>query len=365
MNAPFIPVILSGGSGSRLWPVSRKEHPKPFMRLADGTTLAGRTLERALRVTKAACTLTVTGQIHENLTRQAYAEVDFNGPHHFLLEPAGRNTAPAIAVAAQWVKENMGGEVIMLVLPSDQLIADIDAFEAACHTAAALAGEGRLVCLGVQPTHPDTGFGYIQRGASLTESADEIARFVEKPDQATAESFLASGDFLWNAGMFCFRADTVLKALERHAPQIGQLAADLVAESADSATAQMLNETVFSTMPSISFDYAVMEKASQRAVAPASCGWSDIGSWAALKQSYAHDDNGNVSTGEAVLLDCENVFASGSKRLIAAVGVKDLVIVETDDAILVIDANQSQDVKKIVEALQEQNHPSITRHLNT
>jgi mannose-1-phosphate guanylyltransferase len=352
MSSPFIPIILSGGSGSRLWPVSRKEQPKPFMRLSDGATLAGKTLERAIKVTGAKSTLTVTGQMHEQLTRAAYSEVDFEGEHQFLLEPFGRNTAPAIATAAAWVSKHHGPDAVMLVLPSDHLISDLDAFHMACQSAYELALGGHLVCLGVQPSHADTGFGYIKCGNPLRGSASSIAKFVEKPDLATAQSFLEAGGYLWNAGMFCFTAQAVLSAFEEQAPDIyGQLKT-LVDHPEAFSEQGVIDPELFSPMPSISFDYAVMEKVNNSAVVPVSCGWSDIGSWSAFKAAYPEDDAGNASNTETVLIDCENIFAFGSKRLITAVGVKDLVIIETEDAILVAHTDNSQDVKRVVEQLE-------------
>jgi len=216
----LIPVILSGGAGTRLWPVSRKAHPKPFMRLADGNTLAGTTIQRALAVADEAATLTVTSRDHYFLTRDIYQEAAPNGEHHFLLEPEGRNTAPAIVAAAMWVKAHWGESAQLLVMPADHLIRDMDVFCAAVQSASHLAAAGYLTCLGVTPTHPETGYGYIRSGNGVESWGYEIEAFVEKPDLETAQRYLRSGEFLWNAGMFCFTASAILDAVESQAPDI-------------------------------------------------------------------------------------------------------------------------------------------------
>lgn len=358
----LIPVILSGGAGTRLWPVSRRAHPKPFMRLADGATLAGSTIERALRVTETDITLTVTGRDYYFMTRDLYREVAPASQHHFLLEPTGRNTAPAIAAAALWVAERFGPDALMLVLPADHLVRDLASFEQAVQQAAELARDGWLVCLGINPTHAETGYGYIRAGADLEHGGRVIDAFVEKPDANTARRYYESGKYLWNGGMFCFQARTVLAALEQHA---GDIHAELLRtwQASDREVEPVeLNSESFAAVRSDSIDFAIMEKAERRAVVPVSCGWSDIGSWQAISELYESDALGNRVRGEAVLVDARNTFVQGGGRLVAAVGVDNLVIVDTGDAVLVASRDRAQEVKAVVDELLRSDHESATYH---
>lgn len=347
----LIPVILSGGAGTRLWPVSRKAHPKPFMRLADGQTLAASTIRRALAATGSERTLTVTGRDYYFLTRDEYRAVDAEAEHHFLLEPEGRNTAPAIGAAALWAAHHHGPETRLLVLPADHLVRDQQAFAAAVKQADRLAADGWLTCLGVTPTHAETGFGYIRSGVAIGADGREISAFVEKPDQDTARRYFESGEYLWNAGMFCFRADAILAALGEHAGDILEpLQACWEATSADAAPVE-LHADSFARLRSESIDFAVMEKAPRRAVVPVACGWSDIGSWQAISELYETDELGNRVQGEAVLVDSRDTFVQSDQRLVAAVGVEGLVIVDTGDAVLVASRERAQEVKAVVEEL--------------
>lgn len=362
----LIPVILSGGAGTRLWPVSRKAHPKPFMRLADGQTLAAATVQRALGASAHRDTLTVTARDHYFLTRDIYREAAPDAGHHFLLEPVGRNTAAAIAAAALWVRDRHGDEARLLVLPADHLVRDLEAFQAAVSDADSLASDGWLVCLGVKPTHAETGFGYIRAGSDIDEGSDhagqQIEAFVEKPDAETAQRYFESGRYLWNAGMFVFRADVILKALREQAPDI------LAAVEATWDETDLEHEPVeldadrFADVRSDSIDFAVMERAPRRAVVPMACGWSDIGSWQAISELYETDGSGNQVQGHAVLVDARNTFVQGDQRLIAAVGVDDLVIVDTPDAVLVARRGRAQEVKSVVEELIRLDHESAVYH---
>ena len=358
----LIPVILSGGAGTRLWPVSRKAHPKPFMRLADGATRAGSTIPRALRVADSINTLTVTGRDHYFLTRDLYREVAPAGEHHFLLEPSGRNTAPAIAAAAHWVAARFGPEALMLVMPADHLIRDQLAFEQAVAKARSLAGEGWLTCLGISPTHAETGYGYIRSGDLLAAGGQVIEAFVEKPDLDTARRYYESGRYLWNGGMFCFQAQVVLAALEEHAGDIAEAVARAWEDTAQEVEPVEINPERFAAVRSDSIDFAVMEKAANRAVVPVACGWSDIGSWQAISELYESDVLGNRVSGEAVLIDTRNTFVQGETRLVAAVGVENLVIVDTGDAVLVASRDRAQEVKAVVEELSRSAHDSVTHH---
>ncbi len=363
----LIPVILSGGAGTRLWPVSRKAHPKPFMRLADGNTLAGTTIQRALAVADGGTTLTVTSRDHYFLTRDIYQEAEPKGTHHFLLEPEGRNTAPAIVAAAMWVKAHWGESAQMLVMPADHLIRDMDAFSQAVQSATHLAGEGWLTCLGVTPTHPETGYGYIRSGDGIESWGHKIDAFVEKPDLETAQRYLRSGEFLWNAGMFCFTANAILSAVESQAPDIYQSMEAVWRDMQDgvstlSKSPMELPAESFALVRSESIDFAVMEKAPKRAVVPMDCGWSDIGSWQAISDLYESDQSGNRIQGEVVLIDSRNTFVQGESRLIAAVGVDDLVIVDTQDAVLVARRDRAQEVKAVVDELKQTDHSTVTHH---
>jgi mannose-1-phosphate guanylyltransferase/mannose-6-phosphate isomerase len=354
-NGAVVPVILSGGSGTRLWPVSRRAHPKPFMRLVDGESLAEKTFRRALGVADGGPVMTVTSRDYYFYTRDLYdGIVGTEHEHPFLLEPIGRNTAPAIALAALFLQERLGPDVPMLILPADHLITDEERFQEAVQEAAALARRGYLVTFGIHPTHAETGYGYIRKGQGIPESAgNEVAAFVEKPDEETARSYLDSGNYDWNSGMFCFCAGTLLAALEQHAPEIASGARDCW-ELMD-ASEQPLEIPLerFSACPANSIDYAVMEKADNCAVVGADFGWSDIGSWKAISELYESDLAGNRIQGKAVMVESRDCFIQGEDRLVAAVGVSKLVIVDTGDAVLVADRDRAQEVKEVVNQLSD------------
>jgi mannose-1-phosphate guanylyltransferase/mannose-6-phosphate isomerase len=351
----LIPVILSGGSGTRLWPVSRRAHPKPFMKLVDGESLAEKTFHRALAVADGAPVLTVTSRDYFFYTRDLYEDVaGKDHDHPFLLEPVGRNTAPAIALAAHFLADRLGPGALMLVLPADHLIRDQEQFQAAVREAANLAERGYLVTFAIHPTHPETGYGYIRKGAGIEDSGgNEVAAFVEKPDQETAVAYVRSGEYGWNSGMFCFSAGAFLEALREHAPDIAE-AVRVCWEGMDPSRRPLeIPLDLFSACPADSIDYAVMEKADNCAVVGGDFGWSDIGSWKALSELYESDDAGNRIQGKAVLVETRDCFIQGDRRLVAAVGVNDLVIVDTGDAVLVADRERAQDVKEVVNQLSE------------
>jgi mannose-1-phosphate guanylyltransferase/mannose-6-phosphate isomerase len=363
-KAPLIPVILSGGAGTRLWPVSRRAHPKPFMELVDGETLAEKTLTRAKSVAGDAPVITVTSRDYYFYTRDLYAGLENStGNEQFLLEPMGRNTAPAIALAAMSVRDTVGENASMLVMPADHLIADLPNFEASVREAAQLSREGYLVTFGIYPTHAETGYGYIRQGERLSENGGfKVAEFVEKPDEATAIKYLESGEYHWNSGMFCFQAGTFLESLKRYAPVV-HAAATLVWEATDkSQTPIEFPAELFSQCPSISIDYAVMEQADNTAVVASDFGWSDIGSWKAISELYDSDEAGNRIKGKAILVGSTDCFIQSAERVVAAVGVRDLVIVDTGDAVLVADRQQAQDVKEVVAQLSELKHEAVDFH---
>jgi len=361
-SAPLIPVILSGGAGTRLWPVSRRAHPKPFMELSDGQSLAEKTLLRARSVAPDSPVLTVTSRDYYFYTRDLYERLGIeSGQAPFLLEPAGRNTAPAIGLAALKVRALYGEDAVMLVMPADHLVNDMAAFHEAVAAARELAGQGRLVTFGMHPTHPETGFGYLRQGAPVGPGF-EVAAFVEKPDLATAEHYLDAGDYHWNSGMFCFTAAALLDALERHAPAVSAAIDKVFAGLDPAANPIELPAEPFADCPSISIDYAVMEQAENCAMVVADFGWSDIGSWKAISELYESDAAGNRIRGKAVLVDTRNSFVQSEDRLVAVVGLDNVVIVDTGDAVLVADRDQAQGVGQVVSQLKALEDESAIFH---
>jgi len=360
----LIPVILSGGAGSRLWPVSREAYPKPFIRLADGASLLRRTLERAMRVKGVSTVLTVTNREYYFLTKDEYASAAVKPDPVFLLEPCARNTAPAIAMAAFFAAHHHGADTELLILPADHLIEGDEAFASAVEAARHLAGQGLLVTFGISPTRPETGFGYIECGPAIDNHGScRVARFVEKPTSEIAGSYISSGRFLWNSGMFCFRAERFLDALRVCDPALYEKA-----EACWKATASPVGDRVdldagrFSALPDISIDYAVMEKHQNVAVVKAGFKWNDIGSWKALSELTAADEHGNRTLGETVLMNARNCFIQSDSRVVAAVGVENLVIVDTPDALLVANKDHVQDVKQVVQHLKLTNHSTHLLH---
>jgi mannose-1-phosphate guanylyltransferase len=357
----MIPVILSGGVGARLWPVSRELHPKPFMRLADGESLLQKAFARAAVLPDVEAILTVTNRDLNFKTEEEYRSVNPAAiPAPYILEPCGRNTAPAIAVASAHIAEVYGEDAILLVLSADHLISDQAAFALAVSEARKLAAQGYLVTFGVRPKSPETGYGYIEADGHL------VKRFVEKPSLEKAEEYLASGHYLWNAGMFCFRAGTVLAELREHAPEVLSAVRQCLAVSEkkqrnDSAQIELELES-FKQAPNISIDYALMERSAKVAVVPCDIGWSDVGSWSAISDLTPVDANGNGILGEGLLQDSSNCYIQSEGRLVAAVGVKNLVIIDTSDALLVADRSRVQDVKNIVAELKQRSHETTKLH---
>lgn len=361
----LIPVILSGGAGTRLWPVSREAHPKPFMQLPDGQTLLNKTYRRAAALPGVHEVVTVTNRDYYFRTKDEFLAAQTGQAGVYLLEPVGRNTAPALALAALFCAERYGGDVPMLVLPADHLIANQSAFAEAVAAALELARQGRLVTFGIQPTAAETGYGYIEAGEVLSNGLS-VRRFVEKPDHATAADYVASGRFYWNSGMFCFQAGQLLEEMATACPDVLAAArhcwVQTVAKvAADSAMIELDTDS-FKQQPDISIDYAVMEKSANVAVVPCDLGWSDIGSWNALGQLVQPDENGNRCIGDAVLVDTANTFIQSEHHLVAAVGVNDLLIVDTADAVLVAHKDKAQDVKKVVQHLKQNGHDAYRHH---
>lgn len=357
----FVPVILSGGAGTRLWPVSREALPKPFIKLPDGESLLLKTLKRAIALPDVAAVLTVTNRDHYFLTRDEFGLAADTPPLDFLLEPFGRNTAPAIAAAALHIAERFGADATLLVLPADHLVGDQAAFAAAVARARKLAATGWLVTFGIRPTAAETGFGYIEAGEPL-EGSFKVARFVEKPCLDKAQAYLAAGNYTWNAGMFCFTAGAMVEALRIHAPRLLEAVEQTIAATDFGKQPPVLAAELFKQAPDISIDYAVMEKSDRVAVVPAQFDWSDIGSWNALAELTPPDGQGNRIAGEAVLVDARNCYLQGQDRVIAAVGVDDLLVIDTADALLVAHRDRAQDVKTVVQQLKLTAHDSVRHH---
>ena len=358
----LIPVILCGGAGSRLWPVSRELHPKPFIRLADGQSLLQKAFLRGAALSGVKEILTVTNRELFFKTEDEYREVNAAGlTTSFILEPFGRNTSAAIAAATLQIAKAHGDDAIMLVLAADHLIADQGAFSDAVSEAIELAETGSLVTFGIQPDAPETGYGYIEAEGS------KVLRFVEKPSLDKAEQYVASGNFLWNSGMFCFKAGTMLEAMQQHCPDI-LLATQACVGKSRVATGKAFTELTlepdsFADIPDNSIDYSVMERSDNVAVVPCSIGWSDIGSWSALGDLLAPDAQGNRVDGEALLHDVSDCYIQSDKRMVGAVGISNLIIVDTPDALLVADKSHAQDVKHLYAALKAKGHDTHKHHL--
>ncbi len=359
----LIPLILSGGSGTRLWPVSREAHPKPFIKLADGRSLLQRTIDRLSTLEGIAEVITVTNREHFFATRDEYAAGGTSYRHFFVLEPCARNTAPAIAVGALAAVARHGPEATLLVLPADHLVENESAFAAAVRDALSLAARDALVTFGIHPDYPETGFGYIERGETISGSNGfAVARFTEKPSAEVATSMVESGRYFWNAGMFCFRAASFLAELAQHAPEVLEGASRSWEAAQTKDGRAELPEDLFAALPDISVDYAVMEKSARVAVLPAALGWSDVGSWKAVSALVDPDASGNRAQGECLFVDSENCYVQSSGRMVAAVGVNGLVIVDTPDALLVADQEHLQDVKKVAQRLKLANHETYKLH---
>ncbi|MDZ3990712.1 mannose-1-phosphate guanylyltransferase/mannose-6-phosphate isomerase [Pseudomonas sp. Teo4] len=363
----LIPCIIAGGAGTRLWPVSREAMPKPFMRLPDGESLLQKTFARASALPGVERLLTVTNREVFFRTQDEYRQVNpGNLPLDFILEPSGRNTAPAIAAAALHCARHYGEDSLLLVLPADHLIQDFEAFTQAVAQARQLAEDGWLTTFGLLPDRAETGFGYIERGGVLSEHAHQVARFVEKPDALTAQAYLDGGRHLWNAGMFCLRAGTALSELQAHAPEVLESVAACLQCSAvkqgDNALQVELDPDSFALAEDISIDYALMERSAKVAVVPCELGWSDIGSWEAVRELRQTDDAGNHCNGEAVLHDVRNCYIDSPKRLVGAVGLDNLIVIDTPDALLIADAARSQEVKVIAQQLKHQGHETYRLH---
>jgi mannose-1-phosphate guanylyltransferase len=347
----LLPIIMAGGSGSRLWPLSRQLNPKQFLQLADAQLSMLQATIARLKGLDIALPRLICNEQHRFLAAEQLRQLGME-KSNILLEPVGRNTAPAIALAALQAVAD-GQDPLLLVLAADHLIKDVDAFHTAVRTAMPLAEAGKLVTFGIVPDHPETGYGYIEKGTPNGAGGFAVSQFVEKPDLATATDYLKSGDFLWNSGMFLFRASRYLQELERFAPEILEACKKSLAGGQLDLHFTRVDATEFALCPDDSIDYAVMEKTADAVVVPLDAGWSDIGSWSALWDVSDKDEHGNVLKGDVLHHASTNTYVHASSRLVTLVGVEDLVIVETKDAIMVAHKNNVQDVKKIVEQLKD------------
>lgn len=356
------PVILSGGSGTRLWPLSRAALPKQLLALVSDQTMLQ---ETALRLADAADLmppLMVCGNEHRFMIAEQMRQIGIT-PLGIMLEPEGRNTAPAVAAAAHYLLAT-DPDAVMLVLPADHVIEDVPAFHAAIARAASAVAAGSLATFGIVPSGPETGYGYIRRGDAVpaSDGCFSVARFVEKPDLATAVSFIADGCYLWNSGMFLFSAARYLEELETFRPDIAACAKKAVSEGYRDLDFCRLHETSFAACPSESIDYAVMEHTRHAVVVPAAIGWSDVGSWSALWEVQPSDAQGNVLRGDVYTDGVTNSLIRAESRMVAVIGLSDLVVVETDDAVLVAHKDQVQRVKQIVDYLKKNKRSEHINH---
>ncbi len=351
-------VLLSGGSGTRLWPLSREAYPKQFLPLTGSHSLFQKTWLRVRGLPGVGAPLVIANEEHRFLVAEQLQALGSKA-EALILEPLGRNTAPAIAVAALRAMAD-GSDPVLLVLPSDHVIADEAAFGAAVLAALPVAEDGGLVTFGIVPTAPETGYGYIK--AKAGEGVRGIERFVEKPDLATAQGYLASGDYFWNSGMFLFRASRYLAELEQRVPEMVARCREALAKAKVDNDFLRLDRAAFEACPSDSIDYAVMEKTDRGFVLPISVGWNDVGSWSAMSDVSDRDAAGNASRGDVIAIDTRNTLAWSDRRLVALVGLDDMVVVDTDDALLVARRDRVQDVKHVVAQLKKDERPHAKLH---
>ena len=361
----LFPVILCGGSGSRLWPLSREAYPKQFLDLTQsGQSMLQMTLLRLQGLSDIAAPLAICNQEHRFLVAEQLHSIDIT-PAGILLEPVARNTAPAVALAALAALET-DPDAVLLVLPADHCIGDVAAFQAGVDKARKAADAGHLVTFGILTESAETGYGYIERGEVLSSVADgsafNIQRFVEKPNKADAERYLADENFTWNSGMFLFRADQFLAELQQHAPAIHSACQQAYQQAYRDLDFTRIEEQAFTACPSDSIDYAVMEKTAKGAMVPLDANWNDVGSWSAIWDISNKDTNGNVVVGDALIQDSSNSLVYSDSRLVTTLGLSDTVVVETADAVLVADKSRVQDVKSLVMALKQQSRDEGAMH---
>lgn len=360
----IVPVILCGGAGTRLWPVSREAMPKPFMKVGERSLLQ-RTWERACAVEGVAHAAVVTNFAYAYKTAEDLMDQQGARSISLLLEPFGRNTAPAVALSALWAQKLFGDDVILLVLPADHLIEREEDFVSTVKDAAAIAAStDNLVLFGVTPHTPETGFGYIEWGSAVGDTrAHRVTRFIEKPSADRASEFIKAGNFAWNSGMFCFSVKSILSALDRFASPVLTAAKEVMHTTHTDGSQVTFDAAAFERLPDISIDYAVMERADNVVVIPCNFGWSDIGSWKAVSEATKADESGNVNEGNAIFVKSRGTYIrSDANRVVAAVGVEDLVVIDTQDALLVAHKSASQEVREVVRTLREEGHDAYKLH---
>lgn len=352
----LVPVILSGGAGTRLWPLSRELLPKQLLALTGERTMIQETAARLAGFPGATAPVVVCNEAHRFLVAEQLREMELP-PAAILLEPMGRNTAPAIALAAHAAMQVAGEEALMLVLPADHVLQDLPAFQSAIGRALPAAAQGKLVTFGIVARTPETGYGYLRvtggRAAAGEAGVAPIAQFVEKPELKRAQEFIASGEYFWNSGMFLFGARRYLQELARHAPDIATVCERASATAVREKDFTRVDAGIFAGCRSESVDYAVMEKTRDAVMTPLDCGWNDVGSWAALHDVMPADEHGNVVRGDVLLEDTSGCYVHADSRLVAALGLRDVVIVETGDAVLVAPKAKVQDVKKLVARIKD------------
>lgn len=358
-------VILAGGSGTRFWPLSREATPKQLLRVFGDQTMIQQTHARLTGLVPVDNVVIVTGRKYEFDIRAQLAEVCDVRKLQLLLEPEGRNTAPAIGLAAVRIKKQ-DPSAVMLVMPSDHVILDKERFYRIVNEAVALAAEGCLTTIGIIPDRPETGYGYIRKGARLGRTKDapafKVQQFVEKPDLATAEAYVASGNYLWNSGIFVWTVRDILAELKKQMPGLYKGLLE-IEKSLDTKNEPEVVARVFSALPSVSVDYGIMEHAARVAVLPADMGWSDVGSWRALEDILPGDSSGNIISGNVIDLGSENSVIHAGKRLVATIGLDNLVVVDTPDATLICSKDRTQDVKKVVDTLKQRGADELIEHL--
>lgn len=358
----LFPVVLSGGSGTRLWPLSREALPKQLLPLVSEKSMLQETVMRLLGLPQSAPATVVCNENHRFMVSEQFAGMQMT-PLKVILEPAGRNTAPAVAVAAM-LSLRANPDAMLLVLPADHLIRDVQAFHRAVRQAEELAGQGYLVTFGIVPGGPETCYGYIERGNDIEgcPEAYRVSRFVEKPDSVAAQQFISSGAFFWNSGMFVFRADRYLEELQRYRPDILASCQMAVSGGYQDLEFWRLDAEKFLSCPSDSVDYAVMEKTDSAVVVAVDMGWNDVGSWASLWEVGEGDEGGNVVQGDVIAERCADCLIRSEHRLVSAIGIRDAIIIETSDAVLVVDRGSAQQVKSMVENLKAQQRPEHLSH---
>ncbi len=345
----MIPVILSGGSGTRLWPLSREYHPKQFLSLVTEKTMVQETLDRLDGITGLKPPIAVCNEDHRFMMAEQLLEIGCKASA-IILEPVGKNTAPAVAMAALAASSE---DDVLLVLPADHVIEDKLVFQKAVEQANVMAEAGYLVTFGVVPTRPETGYGYIKRGDEVREQAFNVAAFVEKPNLATAAEYVGSGDYFWNSGMFAFKAKRYLEELEKFNPEMLDSCRKAFSAAKIDLDFTRLDKEIFSDCPADSIDYAVLEKTEQAIVIPLNIGWNDVGSWSALWDVTNKDERGNAIHGDVLAIDTSNSFIHTEGRLVATIGLHDFVVIETDDAVMVAPKDRVQDVRLVVDQLKE------------